>query len=117
VSAEIKAEWLAQQAEKIEQALADGLGFNDVATILKVGMESIEMVRGLDNEEKEAAVVELGCMFIDKTDTPWLPDTLTDPVMKMAWEKWGPGLVKLIVDATKGKLAVNKPAGEDSGAE
>jgi len=101
------AEWTTDQLEEMAQGVLklfdDGFQFTDIPTLIKRAMEIAETVGDMTSEEKKAAAVMLVEYVIDKTDTPWLPDPLTDPLMK----KFVPGLIELVIDASRGRV-VNK---------
>jgi len=91
-----------QHAEKIAEAFSDGFQLEDIATVVKEATELAEL-QEMSGPDKKALAVGLIEHVIDITDTPWLPDALTDPLMK----KFIPSLIDLVVDAAKGKLALN----------
>jgi len=106
VTSEIKQEWLENQAEKVKEEFADGFQWGDLATVIKIGMESIELVKGLSSQEKEEMVIDLLCRVIDVTKTGW--DWILDPIAKRIVRYAGPGLIKLVCGASKGEVAINK---------
>jgi len=95
----VNAEQVIQQAEKIAEQFSDGFQFEDIAVVVKEATK-LAQIPGLPNQEKKDLAVSLISHVIDITDTPWLPDNWTDPILK----KFVPGLIDLLVDASQGKL-------------
>ena len=100
--AEFTEERFTEAVEKIKEAFADGFQLRDLATLIGVVVSVAELFE-LTGEEKRAVAIRLGERVIRETDTPWLPDSLTDPLMI----RFLPTVIDLVVDATKGKIAVN----------
>lgn len=86
----------------LKSAFADGFQFEDLATVIKEGVVFAGAFR-LTNAERRALAIRLINKLIDETDTPWLPDGLTDPLFKRVVPK----LVDLVADAILGKLPQN----------
>lgn len=95
----MNAEEVVKHAEKIAEAFSDGLQFEDIATVVREAT-ALAQIPGLPNQEKKDLAVSLICHVIDITDTPWLPDALTDPLLK----KFVPNAIDLLVDVSRGKL-------------
>ena len=106
MTADIKAEWLEKQWEDAKGLFADKFQWSDLTAALKIGMESLKLFQGATGEEKNEMAVAFLCKIIDETDTPYLPDWISDPVMKAAVRAWGPSLITLLCGATKGELDV-----------
>lgn len=87
------------QAEEIAKAFSDGLQIEDINAVSKSALK-LSQIPGLPKEEKRALAIKLIEHVIDITDTPWLPDAITDPWIK----KFVPGLIDLLVDSSQGKL-------------
>lgn len=111
--AEITNEWVKEQAAEVMTLFEDGFQWSDVFKAIPKAMEITERVGGLTGAEKKEAAVKLINHVIDETDTPWVPDAIVDPILKKA----APFVIELLVDATKGRLAINQPSGEADGAE
>lgn len=90
-------------AAGLVEPFADGLQFKDVITLTVNAMKAVEGLRGQAAAMKKHVVVEALKIVVDKTDTPWLPDTSTDPLIKA----FLPSLVDTIAGAAKGLLGVN----------
>ena len=101
--ADVTEERIAAAVERIKGAFDDGFQLGDISTVLGEVTVFAEAFR-LSGPEKKALALKVAERVIDETDTPWLPDALTDPLMK----KLLPGLIDLVVDAAKGKLAINR---------
>ena len=88
---------------EIKTAFDDGFQWHDIGAVVKMGMTAAEAFK-LEGPEKKKVAIDLMEKLIDVTEIPWLPDTLIDPILKRLL----PGFIDLIVDATKGKLDINK---------
>ncbi len=102
--ADVVEEKIEAKVKEVRAAFADGLQFEDIATVVKTGVEFAEQFGSLNGPEKKALAVQLIGRVIDETDTPWLPDSLTDPLMK----RFVPSLIDLVVGASLGEVAVNQ---------
>ncbi len=91
-------------------ALADGFQLADLAAIVGEACEIAETLEDLDGSSKRAVAIRLIERVIDETDTPWLPDALVDPLLKVLV----PSFVDVIVGASKGGLAVNEKDEDES---
>lgn len=101
--AEMTVEEIKKHGEAIKAVFADGLQFGDIGACVHLAMEIVESVSGLTGAEKKATALEIINYVIDTTDLPWLPDPLVDPLLKAL----APNLIEVIVNATRGKLAIN----------
>jgi len=110
--AEVTEQHIADAVLHIKEAFADGFQLEDISTVLKEVTVFAEAFT-LPGDEKKALALRVANRVIDETDTPWLPDALTDPLMK----KLLPNLIDLIVDAAKGKLGSFGAGEADSAAE
>lgn len=106
MSAEIKAEWLEKQVQKVREQFSDGFQLSDIPSVFKIGMESVELLKDLSGAEKEQMVMDLGHRAIDTFVSSWFGFILR-PVLHWALDKWGRGFIQLAVGASKGNLAVN----------
>ncbi len=104
--AEVTHEWLQEQTAEIMEAFKDGFQWTDVFSVVPKAMEIVERMDGLTGDEKKEVAVKIVNHVIDETDTPWLPDALVDPIAKKAV----PHVIDLVIDATKGRLAINRPS-------
>jgi hypothetical protein len=100
--AEVTAERIKEAVDNIKSAFADGFQLQDLSVVVKEVTVFSEAF-SLTGEEKKALAMQVASQVIDETDTPWLPDALTDPLLK----KLLPSLIDLVVDASKGKLGLN----------
>ena len=94
------AEWTTDQIKMLAQeALAlfeDGFQFSDIAEIVPLVMKVARDVADTTGPEKKALAIKLGEYIIDETDSPWVPDPVTDPILKallpkliqMGWDFW-----------------------------
>jgi hypothetical protein len=90
-------------AEEIVALFDDGFQLTDLFEIIPKIMEIVEAVEEMTGAEKEEAAGVILDFVVDKTDTPWLPDNLTDPFLKKGFR----ALFPIIAKATKGEFAIN----------
>jgi len=102
--AEITAEWLEQEANKVVALFDDGFQMSDLFKIVPAVMEAVELVSGLSGEEKKETAESIAYLVIDKVDIPWVPDALVDPIIK----KFVPGAIDSLIKASKGGFNFNK---------
>jgi hypothetical protein len=102
--AQITVEEIKSYADKVVAEFADGFTWTDLFTIVPMVMEIVEKVEGASGEEKKATAVEIINYVIDVADFPG-PDVILDPILKKA----APFVIELIIKATSGTIAVNKP--------
>ncbi len=99
------AEWTTEQLEEMAQGVLelfeDGFQFSDIFQVVPKVMEAVALVKGITNPEKKALAIQLGEYVIDKTDFPWIPDAIVDPICK----KLLPGAIQMAWDAAEGKFA------------
>jgi len=121
--------------DRVAGLLSDGLQVDDAAALIREAVEVAEAVgevEALTGSEKRAVALDLVDRFLalaapqvqafcdhlaDTTDGPG-PDWLVDPIVKRAAppivvgtvRKLAPALVDLLVDASRGKLALNDTA-------
>lgn len=69
-------------ANSIKEVFADGFQWHDIATLMKLSLKYIDDFFNLDGLDKKKAVLEIIDFVIDETDTPYLPDFITDPIFK-----------------------------------
>lgn len=116
---------------ELREVFADGFQFSDLAMLVKVATEFVELSK-LTGPEKRAAAVLLMERFIDGVDLDRVeefvrrldlpgPEILEDnvwdpillkyaiPLLKDTLKAHLPTLIDLIVSATKGKLKINEP--------
>mgnify|MGYP003653375767 CR=1 FL=1 len=95
----ITGEWIKEKSEEIYAEFADGFEWTDLFKVLPKVIEVAMTVEGLSDEEKKGAAVAIVEYIIDETDTPWVPDSIVDPILKKA----APYLIDLSLDALKKK--------------
>lgn len=98
---------LAQSLERLRDLASDGFQWGDLPRAAKLLIDEFHDLTA-DGEGPKAQVVEALNTFIDQTDTPWLPDSVSDPVMKMLV----PGIVDTIWEAARERLFQTPPAEE-----
>ncbi len=69
-------------ARSVAQALADGFQWEDLPLIVLQAKKFVEQFEKLGVKERKAAVVSILNYVIEHTDTPKLPDAITDPFFK-----------------------------------
>jgi len=99
-----------EHAEKAMEAFEDGFQWSDVFTLVPEVMEIVESVKEMTGPEKEESALAIIDYVIDETDTPWIPDNLTDPLLK----KGARFMIPMLIKATKGGLKLNLPSGEET---
>lgn len=97
-----------EHAQKIMEAFDDGFQWSDVFTLVPRVMEIVEDVSEITGPEKEESALAIIDYVIDKTDTPWLPDGLTDPLLK----KGARYMIPMLVRASKGEFKFNQDKAE-----
>lgn len=102
--AEVTEARITEAVNNIKAAFADGFQLADISVVIREVTTFAEMFN-LSGPEKKALALQVAERVIDETDTPWLPDALTDPLMK----KLLPNLIDLVVDAARGKLGLKGP--------
>lgn len=71
-----------QAAKSIVQSLDQGFNLHAVYELFFRSYEFVKTKQGLSLEDQKQTLVKLIDYIMDITDTPYLPDTLTDPVFK-----------------------------------
>jgi hypothetical protein len=89
--------------KKILESFADGFQWADVFTIVPQAMEIVQAVGDMTGPEKEESALAIIDYVVDSTDTPWLPDNLTDPLLKKGARYMIPTLIK----AAKGEYKID----------
>lgn len=107
--AEVTEERIREAIDNVKAAFADGFQMQDISVLVKEITVFAEAF-SLSGAEKKELALKVANSVIDETDTPWLPDPLTDPLMK----KLLPNLIDLVVDAAKGKLGLGSNSSEDA---
>jgi len=69
-------------AQSIVKSLEQGFSLNTVHDLFSKSYEFVKEKQGLSLEDQKQTLVKLIDVMIDITDTPYLPDTLTDPIFK-----------------------------------
>lgn len=110
-------EWIQERGKALAAPFADGFQAGDIWPVIHEGMEIVEGFREASGEEKEAAVIELLTEVVKNTDTPWLPDSITDPLFIMLIKAIVPGAMRGMVKASKGLLGINKSSDEGQADE
>lgn len=102
--AEITAEWLEAETKKVLALFEDGFQYSDLFKIVPMVMETVELVQGLSGPEKKATAISLANEVIDRTDMPWIPDALVDPIIK----QFVPGAIESLIEASRGGFSFGK---------
>lgn len=95
---------LKKAAISIKDIFEDGFQWNDIASLMKFSLKYVENFFTLDGSEKKEAVLEIIDYVIDETDTPYLPDFITDPIFKALADSF----VNIIMPDSIDKIAPNK---------
>ena len=91
-------------ADAILKEFEDGFQWADVFSIVPKAMEIVESVQEMTGEEKQESAEAIIDYVIDNTDTPWLPDSLTDPLLKKGTRY----MIPMLIRASKGEFSFNK---------
>lgn len=88
------ADFVGRQAEKITEALGDGLQVTDLPKLFDLVAGAVEITTELDTvaEQREAAE-QLCALVLELTDTPYLPDKWSDPAMLAGFRLLLPRLI------------------------
>jgi hypothetical protein len=103
IMAEFTAAQVQEHAEKAMEAFEDGFQWSDVFTLVPQVMEIVEAVGDMKGPEKEEAALMIIDYVIDNTNTPWIPDNLTDPLLK----KGARFMIPMLIKAAKGKFEID----------
>lgn len=101
--AKFTAAQIQEHAQRAMEAFKDGFQWSDIFTLVPQVMEIVQAAGGMTGPEKEEAALSILDYVIDNTDTPWLPDNLTDPLLKKGVRYMIPTLIK----AAKGEFKID----------
>lgn len=73
---------LYQAAQSIVNSLGEGFSLHSIYELVFKSYEFVKTQQGLSLEDQKSTLTTLINHIIDITDTPYLPDTLTDPIFK-----------------------------------
>lgn len=76
------AEMLVGYAKEIIEAIEDKLEWKDIPVVMEMSAKMLGHFSKLTVEMKRDCLIDVLNYVIDNTDTPWLPDRLTDPFFK-----------------------------------
>ncbi len=99
-SVELTTEYLHAKAQAIKETFDDGLQWEDFGTIVGHALDFIMEHKDLSKEEVKANIITMLEHIIDITDTPYLPDSFSDPIFKAML----PPFVNLVVDGVHGQF-------------
>ena len=69
-------------AISIKEIFEDGFQWRDIASLMKLSLEYADNFFTMDGLDKKETVLNIIDFVIDETDTPYLPDCITDPIFK-----------------------------------
>lgn len=92
-----------EHADKLMEAFEDGFQWSDIFDLVPSAMEIVQAVGDMTGEEKEESALAIIDYVIDNTDTPWVPDSLVDPLLKKGVRYLIPSLIK----AAKGEYKID----------
>lgn len=102
-----RTEEIERRARVIAETIADDSPtLADLSVVVREAVELAELVEDANGAEKRAVAIGLIERVIDLVDLPWIPDPLVDPLLKQLV----PAFVDHLVDASKGKVEVNRDA-------
>lgn len=102
--AEFTREQIEKEAGDILLAIGPKLELSDLTVVAPKVMELVETVSDMTNTEKHQTALNLLKYVLENTDTPWLPDGLSDPLFLKLADKV---LIPLIAKASNGDFAIN----------
>lgn len=71
-------------AASLKEIFADGFQWHDIADIMHLGLKYFTNFFELTPQKKRDAILKAMDFLIDITDTPLLPDSIFDPIFKVA---------------------------------
>lgn len=80
----ITAEWIEKKAKECYELLDDGFQWTDLFAMLPKIIEVAKTAKEMDEQGQKDTAVAIIEHIIDETDTPWVPDSITDPIIKKA---------------------------------
>jgi len=98
-------EEIENHAKDVLALFEDGFQLSDLISLVPKVMSVAASVEGLAGADKKRLAILLGEYVIDETDTPWVPDAVTDPIMK----KMLPTVIQFAWDCYKGKFEFELP--------
>ncbi len=69
-------------AYRVQEVFKDGFQWSDITQIIGLSIDFMQEYTGLNDAQKKAYVVQILNDVIDITDTPYLPDSIFDPLFK-----------------------------------
>jgi hypothetical protein len=103
IMAKFTAAQIQEHAQKAMEVFKDGFQWSDVFTLVPQVMEIVQAAGDMTGPEKEESALAILDYVIDNTDTPWIPDGLTDPLLKRGVRFMIPMLIK----ASKGEYKID----------
>ena len=94
-----------EEAGKILLEIGPKLELSDLVVIAPKVMELVEAVSEMTNTDRHKTALNLLEYVLDNTDTPWLPDGVSDPLFLKLADKV---LIPLIAKASKGEFKINE---------
>jgi len=105
------AEQTVEAVKKVVECFKDKkFSFSDITLAVRTACEITECFAGLSGVEKKAFAVEvIGKAYREvDVDLPWIPEPFETWIEEVILKSLVPPLIDLIVDCTKGKVAVNQ---------
>lgn len=109
--AKVSTEMVNKEAKDLNELFADGFQVSDLFKAITHLMEIAEIMEGTTGEEKKEFVISAFKKFYDKQNidlSRWVPQWLEKKIINVAIDVALPAAIDWIVDATKGKLQLNK---------
>ncbi len=91
-----------EKSKEILELYKDGFQWSDVAAISGITLEFLKKYQSVTLEEKKEMIMTTLIDLIDTTDTPYLPDSYTDPLFKAMV----PPLIDILLSADAGILEI-----------
>lgn len=73
---------LKRVAYQVIEVFKDGFQWSDITQIIEISTDFIKEYTGLNKQQKKDCLIQILNDVIDITDTPYLPDSIFDPLFK-----------------------------------
>lgn len=79
---ELTHEWMESEADRLIEIFADGFQYSDLFQLILMALRAVDRSSEATMDEKKQTAVQIVNIVIDKTDMPWIPDSMVDPILK-----------------------------------
>lgn len=110
--AEVTMSLVDKEIQALKELFADGFQFSDIFKAVTHLMEAAEIMEGTTGEEKKEFVIQTFKKFYEQQDdidlSRWIPQWIEKKLITAAIDNLLPYAIDWIIDASKGKLKLNK---------